>query len=533
MITLIKKAVPRGAGSRNPAPDSDYKDDMINLIKKAGPLLSTGMAAGENRENKALQYVIPLPIIFLCLLCLLTAISCKKQRREIPGTGHPQPNVLLISIDTLRPDHLKCYGYKRSTSPHIDKLAAAGMLFENHISSTSWTLPAHAALFTALPDSVHGCTDTNRKLHENFITLAEIFAQAGYNTVGFFSGPYLHPAFGLGQGFVHYENCTSYAKTIDDKPAEQWAMSIDVMRQSHRDITNPIVYAAFKKWLAKNKDTRFFMFVHLWDTHFDFIPPPPYDKMFDPDYKGSLSGVDFFFDKRINAAMPRRDLQHIISLYDGEIAWTDYHVGLMIGDLEKAGLLEKTVVAVTSDHGTEFFDHGDKAHRKTLFDEVIRIPLIIRYPQVLPAGLRVRAQTRLIDVAPTLVELAGLPAAANVMGFSLLKLASQKDPGFDNLAISELFSVGRNMRAIRTLEWKLIDRLDLKERYFIDLIKDPGEQDFRCDLAQAPDNRFFSRYRQVSKDLILHRSRWARYIDRATVPDDVLKQLKSLGYLNE
>lgn len=474
-------------------------------------------------------------IIFLSLVCLcfFMPVCSGKQAKEGARKDSSFPNVLLISIDTLRPDHLKCYGYQRSTSPNLDRLAAEGVLYENHISSTSWTLPAHAALFTALADSVHGCIETNRKLHQNFVTLAEVFAGAGYKTVGFFSGPYLHPAFGLGQGFAYYKNCTSYAKSIDDEPAEKWAMDAGVMRQSHHDITNPIVYSAYKKWLDKNKNSGFFMFVHLWDAHFDFIPPPPYDKMFDPNYTGSISGKDFFFDRRINAGMPERDLRHIIALYDGEIAWTDYHVGKMINDLKEAGLLEKTIIAVTSDHGTEFFEHGDKAHRKTLFDEVIRIPLIIRYPAILPAGVRVHAQTRLIDAAPTLLELAGLPAMENVMGHSLVQLVSKQKPGFDNTAISELFSVGRSMRTLRTLAWKFTDHLNLKKRYFVDLLKDPGERYFQTDLAQDPGRRFLIRYQTISKDLIIRRSRWSKYTDRSTIPEDVLKQLKSLGYINE
>jgi arylsulfatase A-like enzyme len=459
--------------------------------------------------------------------------SCGKQSRKKAKAKTGYPNVLLISIDTLRPDHLTCYGYRRSTSPVIDELASAGVLFENHISSTSWTLPAHAALFTSLPDSVHGCTDTDRKLHKSFKTAAEVFADAGYETAGFFSGPYLHPAFGLGQGFDHYENCTSYAKSIDSTPAKKWAMDTRVMRQSHRDVTNPIVYAAFKQWLAKKKKSPFFMFVHLWDAHFDFIPPPPYDKKFDADYNGTVNGENFFLDPRINAQMPERDLRHIIALYDGEIAWTDYHVGKMVTDLKKAGLLEKTIIVITSDHGTEFFEHGDKAHRKTLFDEVIRIPLIIRYPAGLPAGVRVQSQTRLIDVAPTLFELAGLPAADQAMGSSLVRLAAGKKPGFDNTAISELFSVGRSMRTIRTAAWKFTDHINLNRRYFFDLTHDPGEKRLRINLAKDPGLRLLTQYRAISKELIIRRSRSSKYTDRSTIPEDVLKQLKSLGYIDK
>ncbi|MBM4088639.1 MAG: sulfatase [Planctomycetes bacterium] len=482
------------------------------------------------RRRSTLAAVV---IVAVVLISGLAVHHVVKRHNRSSATDRSRPNVLLICIDTLRPDHLTCYGYERRTSPNLDKLAAEGVLFESHISSTSWTLPAHAALFTSLPDSVHGCTDTDKRLDDSFVTLAEAFAAAGYSTAGFFSGPYLHPAFGLSQGFAHYEDCTSFAGLIDDVPVAQWAEHNGVMQLSHHDVTNPIVYAAFRKWLAKNRDSNFFTFLHLWDPHFDYAPPPPYDTMFDPDYTGSISGVNYLFDQRINADMPARDLQHLIALYDGEIAWTDHYLGLILRDLEKAGLLDNTIVAITSDHGEEFFEHGSKTHRETLFDEVIRVPLVIRYPAKLPAGSRVRAQTRSIDVAPTLLELVGLPAMENVMGASLLDLATGKETVSDNVAISELFSLGRRMRTIRSPEWKLTDHLNLNRRYFINLVDDPGERNCLTDLAQEPGNVLLTRYQAVSAELIAHRSRWATHADRSTIPDDVLKQLMSLGYLGQ
>ncbi len=463
-------------------------------------------------------------------LCLAGAVLYRQNERAEPS-GAPPPNVLLISIDTLRPDHLGCYGYHRDTSPRIDRLAAESVLFENHISSTSWTLPAHAALFTSLPDSVHGCTDTDKTLPRKLITLAERFAAADYQTAGFFSGPYLHPAFGLDQGFDHYENCTSYAKALDAQPVDQWSMDHQIMRASHRDMTNPTVYGAVKKWLDEREPGKFFMFVHMWDAHFDFIPPPPYDTMFDPGYTGTVTGTDFFFDPNINADMPPRDLQHLIALYDGEIRWTDYYVGRIIDDLARSGLLEQTVVVITSDHGTEFFEHGFKAHRMTLFDEVIRIPLLIRYPPLIPKGVRIRAQTRIIDLAPTLLELAGLPPATEFMGHSLVSVARKKTVDFDNLGISELFSVGRAMRSIRTREWKLTDDMVQKQRYYIDLIVDPDEHYPRPAHATEYGQKLLDRYKTVNHTLDVWRSRVFSDPDQPDLPEEVLKQLESLGYI--
>ncbi len=271
------------------------------------------------------------------------------------------------------------------------------------------------------------------------------------------------------------------------------------------------------------------MFVHLWDVHFDFIPPAPYDTMFDPDYDGPVTGENFFFDPEINARMPGRDKRHLIALYDGEIAWTDEHVGRIIDDLRRAGLLDETVVAVTSDHGTEFFEHGGKAHRMTLFDEVIRVPLIIRYPAGLPAGTRVAAQSRAVDVGPTLLELASLAAPDDIMGSSLLSL-TESGPG--RVAVSELFSVGRRMRSVRTRQWKLTDHLQAQRRYYFDLVRDPRETRPLSDLAAGRGPEVVETYRTVLADIESWRTRMPFETDPSTIPDEVRRQLESLGYID-
>ena len=204
------------------------------------------------------------------------------------GSKQPQgPHVLLISIDTLRPDHLSCYGYEHETSPRIDRLASEGVLFENHISSSSWTLPSHTALFTSLPDFVHGVTDSrSTALAPSFTTLAERFRRAGWDTAGFFSGPYLHPSFGLGQGFDRYENCTGYAEDFEGREVEDWVFDRDLMLNSHQDVTGERVLESVTTWLEQRETGPFFAFVHLWDPHFDFVPPAPWDEHFDPGLRG-------------------------------------------------------------------------------------------------------------------------------------------------------------------------------------------------------------------------------------------------------
>ncbi len=446
-----------------------------------------------------------------------------------------RPNVVLISIDTLRPDHLGCYGYARPTSPNIDAIAAEGALFEQHISSAPWTLPAHAAMFTSVPDSVHGVVDAVKfRLSEEFETLPESFQSAGYSTAGFFAGPYLHPAFGLGQGFDRYVDCV---ETVPDGQVDadnEWSMRDPVLRASHHGVTNDKVYAEWQRFFgeASEGSEPFFAFVHLWDVHFDFTPPAPYDTLFDPDYEGPYTGRDFFYDPAINAAIPARDKEHIIALYDGEIAWTDEIVGRIRHDLGAAGLLEDTIFVITSDHGTELFDHGGKGHRTTLYDEQIHIPLIVHYPGVVKAA-RFGGQTRMIDLGPTLRDLAGLPAVSTTMGASLgPSLRGETSTAPDRPAVSELMSVGRNLRSLRTAEGKFVVNHDNGGSAWFDLAEDPGELQPRglSGDGEGGGAALKRLYDEAAEEIISGLERAPAGAAAADVPASIQRSLAANGY---
>lgn len=465
--------------------------------------------------------------------------------------GQKHPNVLLISVDMLRADHVSCYGYPQATSPSIDALAKEGVLFEKNFASSSWTLPSHAAIFTSLPDSLHGCTDTDRSLDPSAVTLAERFQAQGYETAGFFSGAYLHPAFGLGQGFERYVDCTSYAAMMDGKPTSEWAMNKDVMEASHRDDPAAQTFAAFQGWLGQRSKKPFFAFVHLWDVHFDFTPPPPYDTRFDPSYQGPIDGKNFFFDnERYKPGMDPKDLKHLLALYDGEIAWTDSVIGKIRAELEKQGLLEDTVIALTSDHGTEFFEHGSKGHRMTLYDEVLHTPLVLRYPKSLPKGQRVSELSRGIDLGPTLLEVAGFPAPQDVYGQSLLAmLAVTGAPGKASAAaprgsakivprtVSELQSLTLNERAVRTQKWKLVDDIAGQDHWYFDLTKDPGEatplRDFASDLGKKAEAGYQDEVDLMNAYSESHPVPAARGAAPSNPPEEIQRRLRELGYAGD
>ncbi|MBM3234694.1 sulfatase [Candidatus Poribacteria bacterium] len=341
------------------------------------------------------------------------------------------PNVILISIDSLRADHLGCYGYPKPTSPNIDALANESVVFTNAISTTTWTLPAHISMLTSLYPEVHQVINDGNKLSDKAVVCAEIMKEAGYLTAGFVSGPYLSSKFGYNQGFDLYDDYT---------------INYSSNEESHRGITSPKIHQQVTKWLEQNYRSPFFLFIHYWDVHYDYVPPPPFDTMFDPDYTGIITGQDYERNELINPQMPERDLEHIIALYDGEIAFTDSYIGKLMTYLKKLDIYENTMVILTSDHGDEFFEHGCKGHRNNLFDETLKVPLIIKFPSekknpifaslsphevsterseqapIKPVVLS--EQVSIVDIGPTFIDYLSITPNSNLDGQSLLPLVA-------------------------------------------------------------------------------------------------------------
>lgn len=387
------------------------------------------------------------------------------------------PNVLLISIDALRPDRLGCYGHGRETSPTIDRLAAEGVVFETAIAPSSWTLPSHATLLTSLDPLEHGVISPTRRIAPSVTTLAEAFRFSGYRTAGFAAAPFVNARYGFRQGFDFYDDYT-VGSTADGANLV--------------DVTSPASFRAVSKylhdWRSQGAARPFFVFLHLWDVHDDYAPPPPYDTMFDPDYSGGLDATSLYNSPEIHAGMDPRDLEHLQALYDGEIRWVDDHLARLVETLESWSQLDHTVIALTSDHGDEFFEHGDKGHRTSLHDELIRVPLVMRYPAVIPAGLRIDDPVRLVDVGATLLSLSGAPSppsfGAGAGPFPPVDLAEWFAAGGkpegqpDAPAILDL-QRGPNdphWSGIRTRDRKLLVDLRSPARVEIyDLIADPAE----------------------------------------------------------
>ncbi len=499
-----------------------------------------GGREGSGRRRPAAALLLLLPLVWIA--------ACGEERPADAGGAFapvawdgPPPNLLLISLDTTRADRLPMYGYERDTAPHLAELAAQGVVFEQAISESSWTLPTHATLFTGLSSGVHGVTDDRYRLGPDHVTLAQILKRAGYRTEAAVSAPYVHPVFGFGRGFDRYEVLLD---TIYDEPGyapdrgrgdRAWRERERTLDQaSHRTRTSGRLADFGVEALARLAGSGpFFLFLHFFDPHSDYQPPESHWRPFNPDYAGGWDFSNFYFRKDLDADLPPAAQRQLRALYDGEIHWTDAQVGRVLDALDARGLAENTLVAVVSDHGEEFFEHGGKVHRFTLFDEQLRVPWILRLPGRLPAGGRVGMQVRLIDVLPTLLDLLGQPRTQPSMGRSLVGVARGAEPERDLPALSLLVWPQRyTLRSLRRSEGKLLvhERPDgTTQSIYFDLVRDPGEQ------QPIQQGRALEEARAELRNLLAAeralRDRLEARAAEVEIPEAMQEALEDLGYV--
>lgn len=404
----------------------------------------------------------------LSAVFVFAVAACKSSTPPRPAVPY---NVLIVSLDTVRQDVLGTYGHRPKyapdvdTSPALTRLAREGVRMSDAYASSSWTLPSHIALMTGRPGIAHAVESEGAVLDPAIPTFAEILANHGYRTAGIYSAPYLDPYWGFARGFETYTPVYGAATTEISarvtalrSEAEQaatagdWARYDDTKRRlgvvegelndnSQIVVTSPqVAEATIGQLEAFAQDGRpWFVFAHFFDAHCDYVPPPPYATRFDPAYAGTFTGADCMGGSDVGTPHPDRpgalvraiadrDLEHVHALYEGEVAWVDEHLGRILDALERTGMAKHTLVVVLSDHGEEFFEHDGLGHRRTLYEEVVRIPLVLRLPEVLPSNAVVAGPVSLPDVLPTVLDVLGLPAMATPGGRSFLAAVRAGDP---------------------------------------------------------------------------------------------------------
>jgi arylsulfatase A-like enzyme/predicted Zn-dependent protease len=290
-------------------------------------------------------------------------------------------NLLIITLDTMRADHLGSYGYEKAQTPNLNFLAEEGVLFENCYTPVPLTLPAHCSAFTGRYPISHGVRDNGRFfLGTKEYTLAEAMKELGYHTYGLIACFVLHSKFGLSQGFDQYDDSLELDNIIN---------SYDSEIEAHQ------VYTKFYKWFKKKGNDNFFSWIHFYDPHVPYDPPEEFQEKFGDG---------------------------LIDRYDGEVAYTDFYIGKIIDDLKRAGELDQTMVIIIGDHGEAFGEHHEYGHSIFCYEENLHVPLIFYCPQLFSKGLRVKDSVNLIDLMPTLLDIFGQSIPGNIQGKSLVDL---------------------------------------------------------------------------------------------------------------
>jgi arylsulfatase A-like enzyme len=423
-----------------------------------------------------------------------------------------RPNILLIGIDSLLSTHMSCYGYRYLTTPHMDRFAEGGVLFEKTFSPNVPTTPGYACMLTGKDIFSTQCVALRHKgpLTADVSTLAEILATHGYDTtsVGFKGNA-------ASRGFANYVNYTAWGGREEGSLRKAEAL-------------NDVAIPELERLAAK--DEPFFVLLRHMDPHSPYLPPPPFDRMFyhgdecDPANE-SMKPVMAFkpFCDYFSSWMPEgiTDKDYVIAQYDGAVAYMDACIQRLFEVLAKRGILDETIVVINADHGETLYDHECWFDHHGMYDVTLKVPLIIRYPSKLPAGLRVAGYNQHKDLAPTLLELAGVESDLSFDGRSLMQLVRGEVPSFESsFYLTECTWMRKH--GWRTPEWKLIVALepDLHFKPEVELYNLVADPDETVNLAEAHpevvtclraqmDAHIAKRTKEVGKpNPVLHQPGW-------------------------
>jgi arylsulfatase A-like enzyme len=466
-----------------------------------------------------------------------------------PKSSAPgMPNVILIVLDTVRADHLSVYGYERNTSPNLKHLAAESTVFTRAISSSDVSLPTHASMFTGLYPSQHRAHFLPSQrigvpLESRFVTLAEMLSAKGFWTAGVVAnGGYVSVAFGLQQGFEYWDQRLP-AMTLAPLPDAYLRSRIRnlVVRflptsEWHRMTRSAaeVNHATLSALAGRPKTRPFFLFLNYMDAHVPYIPPAPYNTMFpgrDAGFTESRYLAAYMHVMAGNRKVGEGVRAHLVSQYDGGIAYLDAQIGLLVGRLKELGLYDNSLILITSDHGEahgerNYMDHGGMS----LYEDQIHVPLIVKYPNRREAAV-VDQPASTVDLLPTVLDVAGLPVPDGMPGMSLRHLAGSRRGD----VLSESFPGGRayfanrarfdrSYRSVISASLKYIAGSASKSELY-DVPRDPAESRNLFDLNDGHSQAFVARLRQWNVGFA-QQGRGAGRVDNSAI-----ERLRSLGYV--
>jgi arylsulfatase A-like enzyme/predicted Zn-dependent protease len=438
-------------------------------------------------QNKKRTAVAGLIILVLIVASLIVLLSRQARPDFARLRGGKAFNVILVTLDTTRADRLGCYGFSRIETPTLDALAAHGIKFENCMAQTPLTLPSHSTLFTGTLPLFHGVRDNGGfVLPEELTTMAEVFKAGGYSTAAFIGAYVLDSKWGLNQGFGYYFDRFDLSKFEK--------ISLGSVQRPANEVLDEAL-----KWLGENRASPFFTWIHLYDPHTPYEPPPPYDEKYSR------------------------------SPYLGEIAFVDAQLARLGAFLEENGLKDNCFLIIAGDHGESLGEHKESTHGFFVYQEALHVPLIFVTPFPALQGLSASALVSLVDVMPTVLEMAGLPVPPQVQGESLVPFLFRPAEEPERYAYSETyyprFHYGwSELKSYQNKAYKLIIAPQ-KELY--DLTTDADEM---RDLASAEAD-VLARLDAAAAGIIAKHSQNAHQLDFRKIDPETREKLAALGYI--
>ncbi len=451
--------------------------------------------------------------------------SNENNNKRLTASTEKPLNIILITISSLRADHTGIGGYTKQTTPHFDTFARENIYFTNAFAVSSWMMPAHGSLFTSLYPTHHGATHIDKKLNEANTTLAEILSRNGYYCAGFCFGPRLDDEYGFAQGF-HYYDDFSLSIMQDVLAAGGPPEKLSINQQRTNGLLNAAACRCLKarhslnapsssprsRVFSPGKDGEagdvgsivdaagcsqgenkpfeagsgvqtepvtykpFFLFLHYYDNHWDYLPPSPYETEFDLDYDGPINGRLIAREPLYSNEPDDKDVQHMMALYDGEVKQTDADLGDLLQTIESLGLDRNSLIIVMGDHGDQFYEHGHTSHHG-LWDELVHIPMAISLPNNIGKTRQVENLISQVDIMPTILDYLGISMTGTCHGQSFKPLLDNAIDDFRKHVYLEYTggAVG-DCFAVRSKKYKVLFEEQEKATLVFDLKADPGEQ---------------------------------------------------------
>jgi arylsulfatase A-like enzyme len=506
----------------------------------------------------------PLVVFGLAFVVVLVvgALIPAEDALRASGTAGETPrdmNILLVVVDALRADHLGCYGYERDVSRNVDRIAREGVIFTSAYAQAPVTKHSTATLVTSLFPSSHGVRGISDGLPEDTPVLMEEMRNLGYRTAVLSANALVSPLFGFGRGtdLAFSGTMPMSQKSLQGRtamrlsarvPGMRWVpaalAAIDRRLPRSGESLSPyeeqaeVLNAMLLSWIDAAPEARFFAYVHYMEPHMPLVAPPPFDTMFDPGYAGKVWSDFPVYKAGIlpfnpGPSLPERERTNLIARYDGTIAYFDHEFGKLLNALEARGIGRNTLIVITSDHGEEFYDHRGWGHGISLFEELIRVPLIAWCPERVPGGRRIEHLVRHVDIMPTLLAAAGAhdePRYAEFEGRNLWPaLTEDEELGPEVPVFSECSKGEEAIRALRVGSEKLIHALSGGRELVMlfDLSEDPREMN---DLsAERPEVR--KALTAWATDIQAQALNRQKTSEERTMDESTKETLRALGYI--